>query len=130
MKDKYFLIIDSEEYQLQIDEKAEINNDILSHVPIRGEAKNIEGEIFYMVDIDISFNGREKEVFNIGDIVYWRSEKSRKFAIAIFYGNTKFGMGNAPRAASPCIKFASIIGDFSNLKSVSSGTRIEIIIKN
>ena len=129
MSKNYYLVTDSQEYKLEIDEKTGIYKELLSHVPIIGEGKNIGGEIFYIIDVDIPFNGNEKEVFNVGDIIYWRSQKQARFAIALFYGNTKFGDGNAPTAASPGIKFASIVGDCKNLELVESGSRVRIIEK-
>lgn len=129
MKKEYFLITERNEYKLLIDESSGIEKDLLANEPVKGEGKNIGGEIFYIIDIDIPFNGKEQEVFNIGDVVYWRSQKEKKFAIALFYGNTKFGNGDAPTAASPCIKFASIVGSCIDLKSVSTGSELQIICR-
>jgi hypothetical protein len=113
-------------YLLKLEDINSTAQRILSQLPILGEAKNIGGEIFYIIDIDIPFDGSEKEVFEVGDIVYWRSQKEKKYAIAIFYGNTKFGDGTKPRAASSCMKFASIIENCSALENVSTGSDIKI----
>ncbi|MCF6229165.1 MAG: hypothetical protein L3J62_00005 [Gammaproteobacteria bacterium] len=129
MKKEYFLITEFNEYQLTIDKSTGIEQVLLENTPIAGAGKNIGGEIFYIINIDVSFNGKEQKIFNIGDIVYWRSQKEKKFAIAIFYGNTKFGNGDAPTAASPCIKFASINGDCIDLESVTSGSELKIICR-
>ncbi len=121
-----YLCTDVGDFALKLDENSSICADILSELQISGNAKNIGGEIFYIIDLNIPFDGSEEEVFEVGDVVYWRAQKEDKFAIAIFYGNTKFGDGNAPRAASPCIKFASIEGSCSKLKNVESGSTIFI----
>ena len=129
MNKEYMLVTGSKEYKLKLDTETETYKELLSKVPITGEAKVIGGEVLYIIDIDIPFNGKEKEVFDVGDIVYWRSQKVEKFAIAIFYGNTKFGNGDAPTAASPCIRFASIIENCSELESVTPGTAISLIAR-
>jgi len=126
---EYYLIADGKEYPLHFDNNSSTTNEIRSMLLVKGSGRNIGGEIFYIVDIDIPFDGSEKEVFDIGDVVYWRSQKEEKFAIAIFYGNTKFGDGNAPRAASPCIHVAKITADCSSLETFTSDKPIEIIVK-
>lgn len=126
MNKKYYLFIDKYKYEIKIDENSTITKEILNSIPIEGISKNIGGEIFYIVDMDIPFDGTEREIFEVGDVVYWRSQKEKKFAIALFYGNTKFGSGNAPTAASPCIKFASLVDIDTALENSVSGSHISI----
>jgi hypothetical protein len=121
---EFFLTTHICKLKIEIDISSGMSLSIIDNLPLYGEAKNIGGEIFYIVDLDIPFDGTEKEIFEVGDIVYWRSKKERKFAIAIFYGNTKFGAGNAPTAAGPCMKFGEIKGDLSALERVETGTKI------
>ncbi|MFT4968069.1 MAG: hypothetical protein ACI9CD_001091 [Candidatus Deianiraeaceae bacterium] len=116
-------------FTIKIDSDSSFYNTIVNNLPITGKANNIGGEIFYSIDIDIPFDGSEKEVFNVGDIVYWRSQKEKKFAIAIFYGNTKFGTGKLPTAASPCMKFATIEDDGNTLQLAKVETGSDILIK-
>jgi len=126
---KYYLITNTDEYELEIDLDSGIYKELLKELPLEGIGMNIGGEIYFNVTNNIPFNGLEREVFDIGDIVYWRSLETVKFAIAILYGNTNFGDGTKPRTYSPCIKFAKIKGDFSNLKYYKTGTKIKLISK-
>ena len=127
---KEFLITtDICELKIDIDTSSDAGRLIVDALPVCGGAKNIEGEIFFISDLDIPFDGTEKEVFEVGDIVYWRSKKEDKFAIAVFYGNTKFGTGNAPTAAGPCMKFGKIAGNLSVLEEVDTGSEIKLSFK-
>jgi len=127
---EFLLTTDICELKIDIDTDSDIGRLIVDVLPVSGVAKNIGGEIFYIVDLDIPFDGTEKEIFEVGDTVYWRSKKEEKFAIAIFYGNTKFGTGNAPTAAGPCMKFGKIKGDVSVLEEVESGSVICLELEN
>ncbi len=60
------------------------------------------------------------------DVVYWCSQKEKKFAIAIFFGNTSHGTGTAPTAASPCIRFATIVGDCAELELIGTGAQLKL----
>ncbi len=93
---------------------------------LQGEANNIGGEVFfYQYDLDIAFNGEEKEVFDVGDVVYWRSQTdTKKFGILFMYGNTSYGDGTKPRTSSPGIK----IGTFKDLTTLSA-IKTGIILK-
>lgn len=105
---------------------------LYSAIPLKGEVKNIGGEIFFRTDnLDIPFDGSETKDFNIGDIVYWRSSKGeKKFAIAFFYGNTKFSDWETPRAASPCVKIGNIVSDVSSMVNIESGENALMKISN
>ena len=63
MNKKYYLLIDKYKYEIKIDEQSTIAKEILNAMPIEGISKNIGGEIFYIIDIDIPFDGTEKEIF-------------------------------------------------------------------
>lgn len=126
---KYFLVTPTGEYDLEIDTQSGIYKALLEKLPLEGTGNNIGGEIYYNIPNDVPFNGLERDVFEKGDIVYWRSLEIEKFAIAIFYGNTKFGDGTKSRSYSPCIKFARIKGDFSKLKAFETGQTVKIISK-
>lgn len=126
---KYFLVTPTDEYEIEVDFNSGIHNELLKGLPLEGIGNNIGGEIYFNISNDVPFNGLERDVFEKGDIVYWRSLEREKFAIAIFYGNTKFGDGTKSRSYSPCIKFAQIKTDFSKLESFSSGRTIQIVSK-
>ncbi len=126
---KYYLITTTDEYKLEINLDSRIYKELLKELPVEGIGMNIGGEIYFNITNDIPFNGLEREVFDQGDIVYWRSQETTKFAIAILYGNTNFGDGTKPRTYSPCIKFAKIKSEFSKLENFETGNPIKIISK-
>ncbi len=104
-----------------------IYKNIINSLPIEWVLKIIEWEAFFLIDLDIPFDWTEREKFEIWDIVYWRSQKTNKFTIAIFYWNTKFDNFNSPTAASPAIKLWEITEtDF--LKDLKDWDRISIKI--
>lgn len=107
----------TENFHINWDTSSYLYNNIINAASIKGTANNIGGEVFfYQYDLDLAFNGTEKEIFDIGDVVYWRSPKEpNKFGILFMYGNTSYGDGSLPRTSSPGIK----IGTFSNIKEVS-----------
>lgn len=126
---KYYLVTDTDEYQLDVELNNPISEELLKDLPIEGIGNNIGGEVYFNLSSDIPYNGNEKEVFEIGDVVYWRSPDSVKFAIAILYGNTNYGDGTKPRTFSPCIKFAKIKKVAATLSNFESGGLVKIISK-
>ncbi|CAL2089728.1 Cyclophil_like domain-containing protein [Tenacibaculum sp. 190524A05c] len=122
-------ILSTEEYQLEIewDLNSGIINSILSSNPIEGVANNIGGEVFfYQYDLDIPFNGEEKEVFEEGDVIYWKSPTDpKKFGILFMYGNTDYGDGTKPRTSSPGIKIG-IIKDIKSISKISTGSILKL----
>ena len=115
-------------YKASLSDEDTIAKLLVTHLPLDGEARNIGGEIFFRVDnIDVPFDGTEREEFDIGDIVYWRSPKGeKKFAIAIFYGNTKFSDWKTPRAAGHCVKIGRIASDVSQMEDIESGENVRM----
>ncbi len=95
---------------------------------LEGEAENIGGEVFfYHYHADVPFEGSQKEVFEVGDLVYWRApEGSGRFGILAFYGNTTFGDGTAPRASSPGVRIGKIVADPEKIGRIPTGTPISI----
>lgn len=122
-------ILSTEEYQLKIewDLNSGIINSILNSKPLEGEANNIGGEVFfYQYDLDIPFNGEEKEVFEEGDVIYWKSPTDpKKFGILFMYGNTDYGDGTKPRTSSPGIKIG-IIKDIKSISKISTGSILKL----
>jgi uncharacterized protein len=93
---------------------------IKDHLPIQGPIRRVGDEIYMLVDIDIELEPDAKEVFEIGDIVYWRSQNSDKRAIALFFGNTPIKDGNQPRAASPCSLLGTFVPNIEHLSQVKN----------
>ncbi len=115
---KNILEIEGKQIEIEWDLECGIIPSIINSKPLEGTANNIQGEVFfYQFELDIPFNGEEKEVFEKGDIVYWRSPTdSKKFGILFMYGNTEYGDGTKPRSSSPGIK----IGSFKEIESIAA----------
>ena len=73
------------EFKIEWDDSCGILSAIKVHPSLEGKANNIQGEVFfYQYELDIKFNGQEKEVFEKGDVVYWRSATdATKFGILL-----------------------------------------------
>ena len=120
-------LLQSEIGQFRIDweEKCGIISAIKDAASLEGEANNIGGEVFfYQYDLDIPFNGEEREVFEAGDVVYWRSQKETgKFGVLFMYGNTAYGDGTKPRTSSPGIKIGQI-HPYQDLENIRTGSTL------
>ena len=121
------LEIEGNQVKIEWDSECGIIQSIIQSKPLEGIVKNIGGEVFfYQSELDIPFNGEEKEVFKEGDVVYWRSPLDiKKFGILFMYGNTEYGDGTKPRTSSPGIRIGTI-KEVQNISSISTGTKIRL----
>lgn len=119
------LITETEELTIDWDMSCGIIQKILSYPSLEGTANNIRGEVFfYQYELDIPFNGEEQEVFEKGDVVYWRSKTDqKKFGILFMYGNTEYGDGTKPRTSSPGIKIGRI-NRYDLISQIATGTTL------
>ncbi|WP_299679544.1 cyclophilin-like family protein [uncultured Tenacibaculum sp.] len=125
---KGLLQYNDNQIEIEWDTSSYMYNKLIKHDSLTGVANNIGGEVFfYQYDLDIEFDGSQKEIFEIGDVVYWRSPKeSEKFGILFMYGNTSYGDGTKPRTSSPGIK----IGTFKSIEdmsTISSNSSLQLI---
>ncbi len=124
---KNLLEIDRNQIEIDWDFDCGIIQAIIESEALEGFANNIGGEVFfYQFELDIPFNGEEREVFEIGDIVYWRSPiDSKKFGILFMHGNTEYGDGSKPRTSSPGIKIGSI-KEVACIASIATGKKLRL----
>jgi hypothetical protein len=122
-------LLQTETTKLEIswDESCGIINQIKEANALEGIATHIQGEVFfYQYELDIPFNGYEREVFDIGDVVYWKSQTdSKKFGILFMYGNTTYGDGTKPRTSSPGIKIGNI-AQHGAIQSIKTGEKLKL----
>ncbi len=125
------LIFPQKDYLIVMNDENDFAREILGKLPITSEAQNIGGEIYFRVpEINIKYDGSEREEFEIGDVVYWRSPiGENKFAIALFYGNTQYSNYKTPRASSPCVKIGNLIEGFDDIASIKSGESVKFLFK-
>lgn len=95
--------------------------------PLEGIATHIQGEVFfYQYELDIPFDGSEREVFEVGDVVYWRSQTdAAKFGILFMYGNTTYGDGTKPRTSSPGIKIGRVV-NAKEIQEIQTGENLKL----
>jgi len=103
---------------------------IKQHLPLAGKAICVPGEIYFLIDLNLDIKENLKEVFTIGDIVYWRAQNSDKYAIALFTGNTRFGDGTQARAVSPASLFARLDAGISTLAAIKNDDSIKLTSDN
>lgn len=96
-------------------------------MPIVGVMKKYGDELYFVVSFDCFYESEVSE-FEVGDVIYWKSKKSNKEAVAIFFGNTPVGDGAKPRSPSGAVKIGKLLnvsGLIDNFETGSIG-RIEI----
>lgn len=113
---------------IEWDKSCGILSAIQAQPSLVGVANNIQGEVFfYQYELDIPFNGQEKEVFEVGDVVYWRSPTdSTKFGILLMYGKTIVGDGTQIRTTSAGIKIGRIV-EQNKIKLIPTGSEIRFV---
>lgn len=121
------VLFEGNSVQIEWDKSSTIIEYIKESSFLEGEANNIKGEVFfYQYVLDIPFDNTEREVFEKGDVVYWRSTKSKnKFGILFMYGNTEYGDGTKPRTSSPGIKIGTI-KDIHTISKIKTGSKIRM----
>jgi len=91
------------------EENCSILPPIKAYPSLQGTANNIPGEVFfYQSELDIPYNGEEKQLFEIGDLVYWKATDGSRMAILLMYGNTDAGNGKEIKTPMPGIKIGQI----------------------
>jgi len=123
------LKIGEKSYELVKDCSSEICQRVFNKLPLIGEVINVQGEIFFTVDLNIPYSLDDaKDEFEIGDVAYWISPDGSMKAIALFYGNTVYKDGTKPRAYSRCIKIASLKNiDPAELIDIKDNTAISLL---
>jgi len=120
------LIINDTELDIEFFD-TETAKKVQERLPLTTTIENRWGdEIYFYTDFKIPLSNEAKEIMEVGDIVYWRSTKSDKEAIAIFFGPTPKGDGSLPRAASPCDVIGRVKGDMSMHTSFQTGDPIRL----
>jgi hypothetical protein len=121
------LQFDNQSIPIDWDESSTIVKYVRDHPGLAGEANNIPGEVFfYQFELEIPLDQTKREVFEKGDVVYWRSPTDEsKFGILFMYGNTTYGDGTKPRASSPGIKIGSIKA-YDKISEIQTGTNLRM----
>ena len=117
--------IKNKEYNVSLlDNKA--SKQVINNLPVKGNLVRWGDEVYILVDFDIPIDKDDGKIFEIGDIIYWKSSKTGNKGIAVFFGNTP--SSNKPKANDNCT--CKLIGkletkDF-NISDVERGDDIDI----
>ena len=91
-------------------------------LPIEGGANTWGDEIYFDIPLSIQLDNNARERVDVGDLGYWPAGP----AFCIFYGPTPVSTDGLPRAYSPVNVFGKIMGDATQLTTVSSGSTIRV----
>ena len=106
---------------------AELNNTytaqrIYEILPIEGIVNTWGDEIYWEIPLKLELEPDARANVEVGTLAYWPSGS----AFCIFFGPTPVSTDEKPRAYSPVNIFGYILGDSTELKTISSGTKIRI----
>jgi hypothetical protein len=93
---------------------------IFSSLPLASDMSRWGEELYGSVGIDISLDGTEREIMEIGEIAYWPPGR----ALCIFFGRTPASTDERPRAASSVIPIGRVISGLDDLRSL--GNRVKM----
>jgi len=117
------IIISVEDLSVQ----AELNDTntaekIFKALPIEGTVNLWGDEIYFDIPLELDLENDARADVEVGELGYWPSGP----AFCIFFGPTPVSRDEKPRAYSPVNIFGRIIGDTTQLKTVSNGSKIRI----
>lgn len=118
------------EFKFEIYTDNQVAREFIKYLPISSLVNNIGGEIYFRVpSADLEYDGTERQEFEVGDIVYWRSPNGeKKFSIAMLYGNTQYSDWKSPRTSDPCVKIGYFIENIFEFANIDSGESVTIHI--
>lgn len=91
-------------------------------LPIEGSANTWGDEIYFEIPVNLPQESDARAEVEIGDLGYWPTGS----AFCIFFGPTPASTGVKPVAASPVNVFGHLLGDPTEFKGVSYGTKVII----
>ncbi|MBO3801139.1 MAG: cyclophilin-like fold protein [Thermoproteota archaeon] len=94
---------------------------ILKALPFTSEANRWGDEIYFETPVKLDEESSKVEVEE-GDVAYWPPGR----AMCIFFGPTPVSKGNKILAYSPVNVFGKVIGDYSILKEVKDGEKVQV----
>ena len=92
-------------------------------LPITASASIWGDEIYFSIPVSADGDGTAQETVELGAIAYWPPGS----ALCLFFGPTPMSQGDEIRPASAVNVLGMIEGDPTVLRSVRSGTAIEVV---
>ncbi len=95
---------------------------LLSSVPFRAKVNRWGDEVYFDAPVSAELEEDARAVMEVGEVAFWPDGS----AMAIFFGPTPVSTDGRPRAYSPCNMLGRVSGDATLLKSVVSGSSVEV----
>jgi len=95
---------------------------LLSSVPFRAKVNRWGDEVYFDAPVSAELEEDARAVMEVGEVAFWPDGS----AMAIFFGPTPVSTDGRPRAYSPCNMLGSVSGDATLLRSVVSGSSVEV----
>lgn len=107
--------------------QAELNDSptarqIWEALPIEGSANTWGDEIYFRIPVAAEQDPDARADIDVGELGYWPVGS----AFCIFFGPTPVSTGNQPRAASPVNILGQVLGDATEFRTISDGTRLTL----
>jgi len=111
------------EYNAELDD-SDVSNAIWLSLPFKAQINMLGCEIYFEMPLDAKITGKERTVFDKGDIAYW----PKVGALCIFFGPTPLsGEDSRPVTKYPHIKIGKIIGECADMED--AGDRQQIFLE-
>ncbi|HLC37354.1 MAG TPA: cyclophilin-like family protein [Candidatus Nanoarchaeia archaeon] len=94
-------------------------------LPIKGNLSRWGDEVYVLVDFDIKMKDDGK-IFEVGDMIYWKSNKTGNRGIAIFFGNTPNSDKPKANDACACRLIGKLEGKNWDISDVKKGDCMEL----
>lgn len=91
-------------------------------LPIEGRANTWGDEIYFEIPVVTEQEPNARADVEVGELGYWPVGH----AFCIFFGPTPASVGDQPRAASPVNILGHVVDDATTLRSVRSGTSVQL----
>jgi hypothetical protein len=106
---------------------AELNDNptaqqIWAALPLEGKANIWGDEIYFEIPIKVGQEPDARAEVEVGELGYWPVGH----AFCIFFGPTPVSTDNKPRAYSPVNILGRVLGDATQFRQVSSGTKVQL----
>jgi hypothetical protein len=107
--------------------QAELNDgptarQIWEALPLEGRANVWGDEIYFDIPVKAGQESDARAEVQVGELGYWPPGS----AFCIFFGPTPASTDERPRAASPVNILGRMLGDATQFRAVSGGTRVQL----
>jgi hypothetical protein len=95
---------------------------VLSSVPFRAKVNRWGDEVYFDAPVSAELEEDARATMDVGEVAFWPDGS----AMAIFFGPTPVSTDGRPRAYSACNVLGKVSGDATLLRSVVTGSSVEV----